>query len=387
MTEPLRIGVNLAFLRPDVIAGSATYVRQLVAAGVHVPDTEWTLVGDDEVLRTFDLPVERRSLALPRRSSRARLFAAEVRTLPGAVRGLDVVFCPGNFVTPSRRVRVPQVPVVHDIQHRDLARTLPQATRLQRELLFRATMRHCVEVIAVSNFTADRIHVRYGVARERLFVVHEGATHRPSDDDLPSGITSPYFLYPAMFMPHKNHDVLIRALRDVPEARLVLTGKVQPFEREVRRRAEECGVGDRVSFLGFVTQGTLTRLLESATALVYPSLYEGFGLPVLDAMLVGTPVIAAQATSVPEVAGDAAILVDPRSVSGWAEAMRQVLSSQQLRSSLAERGRAHARAFTWDLAAVATVAVLRRAASRSPARDEQPTARARGAAGRLDAIP
>jgi glycosyltransferase involved in cell wall biosynthesis len=142
---------------------------------------------------------------------------------------------------------------------------------------------------------------------------------------------------------------------------LVLPGSATPHERELRRVSEALGVADRVRFPEWLEQDQLEALYRIAACFVLPSFEEGFGLPVLEAMARGTPVCCSNASSLPEVAGDAALLFDPSSVEGIRDAVGRVLADRRLASDLAERGRARARSFTWRRTADATLAVYERA--------------------------
>jgi glycosyltransferase involved in cell wall biosynthesis len=135
---------------------------------------------------------------------------------------------------------------------------------------------------------------------------------------------------------------------------LVITGSVSgaPYQEKMKKECDaaiaETGMQDRVIFTGFITEDELDNLLRSARLLIYPSLYEGFGIPILEAMMVGTPVVTSQVTAMPEVAGDAALLVDPLDVHAMAQAMQRVLSDKKLRQSLVRKGRERARPYTWE---------------------------------------
>ncbi|MFM7068808.1 MAG: glycosyltransferase family 4 protein, partial [Actinomycetes bacterium] len=187
------------------------------------------------------------------------------------------------------------------------------------------------------------------------------------DDDLPDHIpTKPFFLWPAITYPHKNHVLLLRAFADViasgVDAELVLAGGHGPSEGDVISTIIKLGLQDRVRRTGRVPSDLLDRLYRAAAAVVVPSTYEGFGLPVVEAQVRGCPVIVANAGSLPEVA-DAKDLVDPHDVAGWAAAMGAVLEcSPEQRRTRTERGRLRAAAFTPERTARAQLDAYRRAA-------------------------
>lgn len=166
--------------------------------------------------------------------------------------------------------------------------------------------------------------------------------------DLPR---QPYFLYVGSHYTYKNLARLIEAFAQtaLPEFKLLIAGVPDPrYTPVLQAQAEDLGLGERVQFLAYVPYGDLPRLINQATALVFPSLWEGFGLPVLEAMACGTPVITSDLSSLPEVAGDAALLIDPDNVGELAEAMNAVAGDRTLWLTLHQAGLARAQRFSWE---------------------------------------
>jgi alpha-1,3-rhamnosyl/mannosyltransferase len=172
-------------------------------------------------------------------------------------------------------------------------------------------------------------------------------------------------LYPAITYPHKNHLMLIDAFRgvidDVPDAALVLTGGEARLEGDVLEAVRRHDLDERVFRLGRIPRSDLDALYRTAVCLTFPSRFEGFGIPVLEAMSRGCPVVAADSTALPEVVGDAGLLVAPRDVSGWTTAMIRLLEDDGLRAELAGRGLVRAAAFDWQRPAAALESVYRAA--------------------------
>jgi len=188
-----------------------------------------------------------------------------------------------------------------------------------------------------------------------------GPDHANSSD--PPPVAGRYFVYPAATHRHKNHAVLLEAFAGVagddPDVRLVLTAVPGNGETEVETSIRRLGLGDRVRRLGRISDGDLDRLLAGAVGLVYPSRYEGYGLPLTEAMAVGCPVIASSATALPEVVGDAGLLVDPDDVAGWTDAMLRLLDDGTLRARLIAAGRERTRDLTPNETARRLVAAYR----------------------------
>jgi glycosyltransferase involved in cell wall biosynthesis len=206
-------------------------------------------------------------------------------------------------------------------------------------------------ILAVSKFTATQVHERLGVDWDRLRVVHHGVRVRT----LPNAPREPVVLSVGAVQKRKNTARLIEAFGAMPEPwKLVLAGSAGYGAEEIMANA-----GPRVELTGYVTDEQLAMLYARASIFAFPSLDEGFGIPVLEAMAAGVPVIATNTSALPEVCGDAAILVDPLDVDQLASELRRVAADPDLRAQIAKRGRSRAAEFTWDLAVEKTWDVYR----------------------------
>jgi len=180
----------------------------------------------------------------------------------------------------------------------------------------------------------------------------------PTQDDIDRvrqrfQLTAPFILYAGNIKPHKNVDRLIEAYailrrRGVESARLLIIGDEISKYPNLRRLVHRFQLHQHVRFLGFVPDATLAVLYQLASVFVFPSLYEGFGLPPLEAMAAGAPVITSNVSSLPEVVGDAALLIDPMDAGAIADAMARVLGDEALRAELVRRGHERVKAFSWD---------------------------------------
>jgi glycosyltransferase involved in cell wall biosynthesis len=290
----------------------------------------------------------------------------------------DVLFAPNFLPPPTRAPRV--VLTVHDLAFRLFPNLVPERT-LDWLSGFDEALRRATRVIAVSECTRRDLLEHFDVDPERVAVVHHGVDHdvyRPagpggaSHDPVVHAIGGPFLLSLGGIEPRKNLPRLVRAfasLRPDLEVRLVVAGSGVPRNPEGRiaLQAELAslpeGVRRRVILTGHVPQETKVRLLQSAFALVLPSLYEGFGLPVLEAMACGTPVVSSNVSALPEIAGRAAVLVDPLDIESIREGMERVLVDAALRRRLRRAGILRAGKFTWGQTAVSTARVLHEAAS------------------------
>lgn len=288
----------------------------------------------------------------------------------------DVLFGP-NFVPPPTRARR-LVVTVHDLAFRRFPETAPHSTRWWLARLDR-TLGRATRIIAVSESTRRDLLELYGVEPARISVIPLGVDRsmfRPSPRDATEGMRSrfgldgPYLLSVGGIEPRKNLPAVLSAFARLgPDLRLVIAGAGVDWNPEgtglLREalRSLPAETRRRVVQTGYVSEGDKVALLSGAEALVYPSLYEGFGLPVLEAMACGTPVVTSDRSSLPEVAGEAALLVDPDDPEAIAVAVDRVLSEGRLREHLREAGLERAAGFTWEGTAQATADVLRGAAS------------------------
>jgi glycosyltransferase involved in cell wall biosynthesis len=266
--------------------------------------------------------------------------------------------------------RFPAVATVHDLAFLRMPELLtPQSRRYYGQV--GAAARSADRIIAVSDCTRSDLIDLVGAPSARIDVVYEAADPRfrvLGADELPADdLPAEYFLFVGTREPRKNLVRLLEAyaaLRDrASEAPpLLLAGRPGWLQDDLEARAAALGLDGQARFLGGVEPDRLVALYNRATALVYPSLYEGFGLPALEAMACGTPVLASNAGSLPEIVGDAARLVDPLDVATLSREMERLWREPGLRAELRERGLARAARFSWRRAAEETLDVYRRAA-------------------------
>jgi glycosyltransferase involved in cell wall biosynthesis len=266
----------------------------------------------------------------------------------------------------------PVVLTIHDI----IPTYLPQYFSFRQRILLRISLllalRSAAFIICVSEATRSDLQSAFRVDSSRLFVVHEGVAEsfRPRTRDevlrvrTAHGLPEQYLLYVGSNKPHKNLPALIDAyarLRDAPP--LILAGTEDPRYWEARHLVELLKLRDRVRFLGAIAEEDLPVLYSGALAFVFPSMYEGFGLPPLEAMACGVPVACSQIPSLRETLGDAALLFDAKDPASIAAALERVIRDEELRTDLQSRGLRRAAELTWDLAAKKTMDIYRLAAN------------------------
>jgi glycosyltransferase involved in cell wall biosynthesis len=374
------VGLNALHLVPGETGGSELYARRLVgalAASDRAPrlivfaphESAASLAAEPwaERVEIVRVPVLARS--------RVRRVLAEQTVLPRAVSRSGVRLLHNLFTTAPAFLGVPQVTTILDVIYKRFpeahARLLTQGMRVLVPLAARRSRR----VLTLSQAAKDDIVRFLGVPGERVDVTYLGpalsATESVSEDVLRRRLglgNEPIVLTVSAKRPHKNLDRLFEAFLGVAtETRptLVVPGYATFHEPELRARVEAMGGAGRIRFTGWLEDDLLDGLYRAASCFIFPSLAEGFGLPVLDALVRGTPTACSNASSLPEVAGDAVLYFDPTDVGAMTRAIERLLTDAALRERLSLAGPERARAFTWERTAQATLESYRRAASAS----------------------
>jgi len=288
--------------------------------------------------------------------------------------GIDVMHFPMQV---GFETAVPTIFTPHDLQHLHLPEFFSAREIAAREERYRALCEKASLVMLMSSWARDDVVASYGIPKAKTIVVPGAADNvaarapGPADAALVRerfGVKGPFALYPAKAWPHKNHLRLVTALKllrsrgvDVP---VILTGGQSGLDAPVTAAAQAAGVGDLLHFVGFVTPDEMGALYRSARLLVFPSLFEGWGLPVLEAMAAGLPVACSNATCLPAMAAGAAEIVDPLAPESIAAAIERIWQDEELRSHLRAAGLARAGEFSWHRSALILRAAYRKLGGR-----------------------
>ena len=285
--------------------------------------------------------------------------------------GADLYFNPA-FGTPVL-ANCRRAATIHDVVFERYPELVEPRLRRYLQRAARFTVDHADRILTVSEFSKGEICEVYGVAPDRVSVVGNGidprfhplalAPQRQATIRLNMRLPedAPFLLYVGAIEPKKNIENLLRAYARVRERiphRLVLAGGQGGMPWDPRPAVDELGLGDSVRLLGYVPDEAVVELLNAADGFVYPSLYEGFGLPPLEAMACGKPTLVSNASSLPEVVGDGALVADPHDVERLGDAILRIATDDALRAELAEKGRRRASEFTWQRAAKDLLAVF-----------------------------
>jgi glycosyltransferase involved in cell wall biosynthesis len=369
------------------VGGSETAVVSLLREiGDHQPeDVELSLYVLDAFAATYPDLTERfstRPVPLTGRLKPLRVAAENTWLATQAHRdGLDLVHHM-NAVLPAVR-RTAGIVTVHDLQPFDIPDNFHPVKRAYVHRTVPRSVRKSRLVLTPSEFVRHAIIDRFGIAPDRVRVTLWGVDPPSTQVTVGQvqaryGLPRRWFVYPAVTWPHKNHELLIRAFATVAaqehDVVLVLTGGEAQSEDQVRAQIAGTGLRGRVRRTGLIPRNDLLAIVRGAVALTFPSRYEGFGLPVLEAMSLGTPVLASDAAALPEVVGDAGHLIDPEDTDAWGDAMLELLHDGDERERLIAAGHQRVGAFSWATTARDTLAAYRDAIAGDGAGDVEEVA-------------
>lgn len=372
----MRIGIDATTIYTPRPTGLGVYSINVIneMAKLHDDIVVWTV---DDTLLTIDKSKIRHAMRplsfLGNELFQLRPFWVETM-LPRYIRQEKVDVLYSTIPNGLLRSPVPHVLTVHDLIPLTFPADSPRSVRWNFQYRLPRIFESATRIIAVSEFTKKDIQRWFGIATDKICTVKEGydcATFVPREGrEVLQRYTlenKKYILYVGSASPRKNLINLIQAFAmiksDVPHKLALVGPKSQEEMRTLLELIRGCNVEERVSLINYVPYQDLPALFCGATVFVYPSLYEGFGLPVLEAMACGVPIIASDTTSIPEVTEDAALLVDPTEPRAIADACRTILADDGLRSILSLRGRMQAEKFSWNRAAAQILDILKQSES------------------------
>lgn len=373
----MHVGLNLVYLVPGETGGMEMYAREFAPALVRAePGLRITaFVNREAAERGLDLGPAVEQVGVPvHASNRVEWVRGEQMHLPrlGRRERIDVLHSLAS--TAPARGRFARVTTIHDLIYRRFPEAHFGLRTLGMRVLVPLAARRSHRIIAVSRSTAQDIEQFLGIAPEKIDVIPQGhgdPPHRPAEPEPEPDVRSrwslgarPVVLTLSAKRPVKNLLRLLEALAILPEERrpvVLMPGYPTPYEEELRRRTRELGLEDDVRMPGWIPDDQLEGLWRVASCFVFPSLYEGFGAPVLEAMRRGVPVACSDRSSLPEVAGDAARLFNPEHPAEIAAAIEELVVDESLRAELVRRGFEQADRFTWAETARRTIGVYERA--------------------------
>ncbi|MDD2900151.1 MAG: glycosyltransferase family 1 protein [Desulfuromonadaceae bacterium] len=381
----MRVGLNAISFAPRRIGGMETYFRNLLAALLgQDTETEYLLLCDGKYagefpesghrlqVRTFDYApgsLKWFTRGVCRNLAGIDPLAGRIKSLP-----VDVIHHPFTVLTPPRS-GIRSVLTFHDMQHEFYPDFFPAWELRKKRLTYRQSVEEATRIIAISQHVKDCLVERYQADPSVIDVIYQGCSpaYRLIHDNESIvrirnayGLDKPYMLYPAATWPHKNHKRLLEAISMIRDdcgfdGLLVLTGIEMQAHTVIKDEINRLGLAKQVKILGYLPTADLPALYNCARLMVFPSLFEGFGIPLVEAMACGCPVVCAGATSLPEVVGSAGMLFDPRDAEGMAETIWSAWSDEGVLAGMRERGLERVRLFDWDDTARKTIAVYKKA--------------------------
>lgn len=353
------IGIDYREANRPHLAGKGQYVKFVTEALIRTtgPDIKWVLFVDDvEWTKTPDLPnVERVKFEAGWKYNLQ--LNKYLKKYP-----VDLFFSTTSFVTPALLVGPPVVQVVMDLVSWRFPLAHNKKAVLLEQLFGLITMHRVKAILAISESTKRDLISVLNANPDKITITPLAAGMDLKSYKREDGMEEPYLLYVGTLETRKNLVRLIKAYdlacsrRQMPS--LVLAGKPMWGYRKIKRARRESPNADRIIITGPISENRKITLMKEAVALVFPSTYEGFGMPPLEAMELGTPVITSNVSSLPEVVGDAALLVDPLSIKELSDAMMEISANESLRTKLSAEGRQQASKFSWQRTAKLTWSVF-----------------------------
>lgn len=367
LIQTIGVDVSRGFIKDKT--GTETYSSELIKALLVLPEAakfSWRLYAKEPIKEDFGDNVKVVVIPWKRFWTQGGL-ALELRSHP-----VDTLFIPAHTLPVLRPKGIKTVVTIHGLEYE----YLPQYYQFPQKLLLnRSTeyaVKHADQLIAVSNWTKKQLVGRLKANPKKISVIHEGVGQRflhLKEHGLNKiyarqvrhkySLPDKYLLFVGTIQPRKNLVRLIEAVSLIGDINLVIAGKKGWLTEEIYAAPGKFGVKDRVRFIGRVADPDLPAVYALSSAFVWPSLMEGFGLPLLEAMACGVPIVTSDKGAIPEVVGEAALMVDPQKVKDIAGAINLVLENSDLRQALVEKGYRQVAQFSWIATAKKTLAVLK----------------------------
>lgn len=363
----MRIGINLISVIPGKIGGMEQYVRNLLAYSMKAGDGHsWFLFLTNHNFHTFEAAGNVHKIMIPENTNPYHIFHHYIRALK-----LQLWFCPLLVLNPPD-VPIPSVINIPDIQHEYYPQFFDQHSLRWRLDNYRSSALRTNAVLTLSQFSKQTILQKYGLPDHKVHAIHLDASKEfslPFDEALNQHVIQKYQLspgygfFPANTWHHKNHLNLLKALVILREKYglripMVFTGFAQEANENVVGYISQQHLWDQIKWLNYVPQGEMPYLYRNAGFLCFPSLFEGFGIPLVEAMRSHIPITSSNCGSIPEVAGDASLLFDPNMPEDIAVKLAAILQPE-IRADLIAKGNVQAKRFSWDKCARETLAVFR----------------------------
>lgn len=361
----MKLGINALGLYPGKIGGAEQYLRNIIAKLGEYQDIETYLFLNDTSVSTFEESERLKTVVVDLSYNHNSQLNGYIQLYQ-----IDVWFCPLFHLIPSN-CAIPNVTTIFDIQQDYFPENFDKFVLNERRRLTRETVRCTDAILTISEFSKQTLLEKYSISPDKIKVTYldaDSSFNQPIDvfklQQIRDALPEEFVLFPANMWPHKNHAALIRGFAQAKEKynlplKLVFTGAKERESQQVENLINEFQLRDSIEYLGYVPQDDMRYIYRCATMLAFPSLFEGFGIPIVEAMAAEIPVICSTSSCVPEIAGDAAVLFDANAPEEIAESIYKVYTDANLRKELVEKGKQRRKKFSWDQCAQETVQYLR----------------------------
>lgn len=362
----MRVGINLTNLYPGKIGGAEQYVRNVIREMGNDGETVSYLFVNSTAFSTFKSDDNCLILKINDFEDRDTQMNFYIDFYQ-----MDILFCPLFFVAPEN-CSIPAVPSILDVQHEFFPQYFDKKILKNIRINTRTTLQKAEGIITISEYSKRTIIDKYKIPDKKIKVTHlcsDGCFEQKRDDnkqkEIKERIGADYIFYPANTWPHKNHINLLKAYSILKEnyhteLKLVLTGDGKQQTKQIAHYISENKLEDDIHYLGYVHQNEMPYIFANATVLAFPSVFEGFGIPLVEAMKAEVAIACSNCGSIPEVAGDAAIYFDAYSPEDIAEKISMLENNSELRNELIEKGKIQAQKFSWEKCAKETVSYLKK---------------------------
>ena len=388
--SPFRVLFDIRWMKAGVGGGIEQLARSLISEIARLDHRNcYRILGPEKTIRELSFCSGSKVSVLPSEFPQGRLFPLKVSTGRSLIKSMgmhpiltsemlqgrymnqlsfDMVHSFPAYIHPEF-IHFPNILTFTDLQHLTYPQFFSKEESEERNRLYKASVEAAKKVLCISDFTKNELRTKWNVPENKLETVHLSASAlvRLADIQIDTakvlarfGLTQPFLFYPAHSWAHKNHAALLRSFQAVCSTwkrpiHLVVTAERKCFLKNYGALIEELKLTERVCWTGYVSELELAALYKEAAMLVFPSLFEGFGMPVLEAMHFGCPVACSNTTSLPEIADNAARYFDPESTPDMTKAILDILESNELRRHLVEMGNKRKMAFSWRKSAMKTL--------------------------------
>ncbi len=360
------IGVNIENLYPGKIGGAEQYVRNLINAMGKIEEIELAVFVNNIAFSSFQDSESIKIYEIDNKTDKEAQLNFYIDYMK-----IDIMFCPLFFLAPEN-CSIPSVVSILDVQHEFFPQYFSKKVLSEIKKSTRSTLDKATSIITISQFSKDTIIDKYNIPADKIAVTYLSADgcfdsdiNQDSLKKINNSIASNYIFYPANTWPHKNHITLLKSYSILKEKygtnlKLVFTGDGKQQKESIEKYINDSNLKNDIIYLGYVDQKDMPSVFANATIMVFPSLFEGFGIPLVEAMKSGVAIACSSCGSIPEVVDDCALIFDPYNTEDIAEKLNILENDKELRAMLISKGKERTKIFSWKKCALETVECLKK---------------------------